>query len=594
VTDRTAFVTSVPTIARPDAFDAACALTEEWLTQQAAEYGLELRGARNTRLTNPTAQVWFRRDDESLAVAFSYKDDRVPAVVWHVLVGINKAGDGAEIEVEVAAEGAGGLLPPLAVPSFLPTIVEQIGLADVWALTSGAQPVAAENAGAFVDLLCNVERKLPVVAFSEPLPLALEAVARIARRVAGAAHIVLVESAASFGISDRLGRPLSVYQGAVRVYPPKLPANPHEIKLYFPATIQRYDEQQRANGAFGPIRFADVLARSTLDRRMWPASSVVPGPALSAIALEAEQSAPAAKPTAAPPSAAESDLVAEVTAQLDELRARNERLKSALDNANDSWFNAQTQLEELQKQAMTTEELAVERFTFEGLTGEDQATMKALFDAFFAVKKMAERTAAAEAAAQQLRDESDAQRREIAKLAWTIESLQQRASGADDGKIEKPMDYRDVEAVEAYLEARHGDSIRLHQNARAALREGLYEDSDHIIAMLDLLGRPHHAMKTSGGAGGAYRAFHAQKDALHLKYGPVLRDTSLGDYGEYYEVTDEQGRRLSAREIRHIRDLGTTFSPERMASIYFYWDGEREATVITAGPRKLPTPSDLT
>jgi len=54
------------------------------------------------------------------------------------------------------------------------------------------------------------------------------------------------------------------------------------------------------------------------------------------------------------------------------------------------------------------------------------------------------------------------------------------------------------------------------------------------------------------------------------------------------------GTRIDASEIGHIRDLGTTYAPERMAALYFYWDSKRGATVVTSGPRKLPTPADGT
>ena len=159
--------------------------------------------------------------------------------------------------------------------------------------------------------------------------------------------------------------------------------------------------------------------------------------------------------------------------------------------------------------------------------------------------------------------------------------------------VARPSDYRQVDDLEKYLKSRHGDCIILHPNARDTLRAGLFENSGHLIEMLELLGRPHHALKTGADDGKAYKDFHQKKEALHVKYGPVLSETSTGEYGHYYEVT-WNGNRIDASDIGHIRDQGTTYAPERMAALYFYWDSERKTTVITSGPRKLPTPADGT
>ena len=247
-----------------------------------------------------------------------------------------------------------------------------------------------------------------------------------------------------------------MYRGAVRVYPPKMPQNPYQIKLYFPATIQKYNAQERNNGPFGSIRFANVLVRATLDRRMWPA--IMPAPlvqpelkeakrvtemgvaasaamtpvseapdrakatsleisdAMSAIVLEARRvEAPCEIPQAELPSFSDSGRIDALSKQVDDLRIENERLQVALENANDEWVNATAELERLQ---------AIESpMTIVGVTEEDQAILTDIREAFASVKQMIERTAAAEAARQQLRDENEEQRREINKLRWTLDGF---------------------------------------------------------------------------------------------------------------------------------------------------------------------------
>lgn len=613
--NRTAFSTSVPTIARADAFTEASYLADEWLLKQTDEFDLSAPTGNAYQEGNGTANLWLRREDDSLAFAFSHRDQHDPAIQWHVLVGVNKADTGANVDVEVAAEGTGQTIPPLGVPGFMPRIVDHVGVVDVWELSTTPQRVTVENARDFISLLQDQKRTLPIVAFSQPLPLTDDDVARIARRVAGAAHIVIVDVAASFMISDVLGKQFSVYQGAVRVYPPKLPRNPYDIKLYFPATIQRYNEQGAPNGVFGTIRFADVLVRSTLDRRMWPAvpaetshkvetqsaetvseqtaTTALPAsariierpeeprlavsPTLSAIAEEVKKTKRVTE--VAPESSSEQSAkrIADLMAQIEELRTQNATLRSQRDSYYDDYFNAQTQLEELQRQADTSKEIAGSGISLEGLTGEDAATMKALFDAFTAIRRMADRTGAAEAATQQLRDENDDQRREIGKLKMMIERLQGRDADEQTRQAERPTDYRDVGAVETYLKRAHGECIALRPNAKKTLAEGLYADSDRIIEMLDLLGKPHHDMKT--GVDGAYDAFNTQSDALRVKYSPVLSESSIGEYGDYYRVALKDGSRVEADDIGHIRDLGKSYAPERMAAIYFFWDPDRTRTI---------------
>ncbi len=626
--NRTAFSASVPTVVRADAFAEATRFVDEWLQRQTEEFELPPPGGDAYQEENPTAKLWLRRDNDSLAFAFSHRDQQDPSIEWHVLVGVNKTDAGASVDAQVAAEGTGQAIPPLGVPGFMPRIVDHVGVLDVWKLTAVPQRVSVENAHEFTLLLRDPKRMLPVVAFSEPLPLTSDEVVRIARRVAGAAHIVVIDVAASFMISDVLGRQFSVYQGAVRVYPPKLPRNPYEIKLYFPATVQRYNEHGAPNGVFGTIRFADVVVRSTLDRRMWPAvpaetsaaqtteTGAVPQQAstttlatsarfierseeplvggsrtLSAIAEEAKKAKPPVEVAPEPSREQDAERIVELVARVDDLRTQNATLQSQRDSYYDDYFNAQTQLEELQRQAETSKEIAGSGISLEGLIGEDAATMKALFEAFIAVRRMADRTAASEAATRQLRDEHENQRREIGKLKMMIERLQDR-DAEQARQVERPTDYHNVTAVEAYLKGVHGECIALHPNAKKTFAEGLYADSSRIIEMLDLLGRLHHDMKM--GSDGAYDAFTTRCDALRVKYSPVLSESSVGDYGDYYRVTLKDGARVEAEDIRHIRDLGTSYAPERMAAIYCFWDADRKRTVITSGPRKLPTPADGT
>ena len=199
---RTAFSTSVLTVVRDDAFAEASFFADQWLQKQTEEFDLSEPSGGIYQESNTVAKLWLRRDEDSLAFAFSHRDQHDPAIEWHVLVGINRTDFGANVGVEVAAEGTEPTIPPLGVPGFMPRIVDHVGVVDIWKLSTVPQRVTVEKR-ARIHFIAPLPKPLSTdCRLFEPLPLADDDVARIARRVAGAAHIVVVDVAASFTISD--------------------------------------------------------------------------------------------------------------------------------------------------------------------------------------------------------------------------------------------------------------------------------------------------------------------------------------------------------------------------------------------------------
>ena len=84
-------------------------------------------------------------------------------------------------------------------------------------------------------LLLDPTRRLPVVAISLPDKSvdpkdAVISADEVARRTQGAAHVVVVSGASTFGLSDAIGNEFSVYRGAVRTYRPRF--NPDQDQPY--------------------------------------------------------------------------------------------------------------------------------------------------------------------------------------------------------------------------------------------------------------------------------------------------------------------------------------------------------------------------
>lgn len=110
---------------------------------------------------------------------------------------------------------------PASSPRFLREFVAHHQLTD-GGFAVGAAPlyVGDHEFEAFLDMLMSSARTLPVVVLTRGAEGGRFAVnpAKLAVGVQGLAHVVCLEPSATFRLSDRLGRRLSVYDGAVRTY----------------------------------------------------------------------------------------------------------------------------------------------------------------------------------------------------------------------------------------------------------------------------------------------------------------------------------------------------------------------------------------
>lgn len=632
-------------------FEVATHLAREWLSGQASEWQLPAPDFSKPLISGSSgsAKLIIQSGDGTFAFAFSHADERAQNVDWRVLGSITER-EGNRCFVDIAIEVAGvwrGVVPPLGMPGFMAGIVDQIGLNDIWPLSTSPRRITVETAPAFVDFLTNRDRRLPIIALSTPLQMAPSDVERLGRRVAGSAHLVVVETPASFIISDKMGSEYSVYRGAVRVYHPRLSNSPFDVPLFFSTTVERITNTARKNGPFGVLRFADILVRSALDRTTWPPRDgirdgsvsetpvqeqvVETSPVASTAALETQQPATEhlsaelpnlvvqeAPSAVGPPEAPVSEEPVEATQQagaaLDALVGPEEEATTTVERPSQSETNAE--IEDLRARLDEAEQ-AKERYFYDfvrleaeneelkkglvsglnsevsGASEQDLGILRALSEAHVAVKAIIERSVATQTESQEFQDRLERLERDTRQQKYLIEQLRNRRDSGDEPAetVEPPGNYHDIDALERYLTARHGERLILHTNARRGLEDGLYDDSEHLVALLDLLGEQHYNTKTS--VDGAWEAFEAERNRLHVKYSKALSPESLGGYGRHYEVSFE-GKTVDVMDIWHVRSNGTSYDPRRMCALYFFWDEERQATVVTSGPAKLPTPADNT
>lgn len=109
-----------------------------------------------------------------------------------------------------------------------PTVVRHVlenlsAEADSWPLADTAIDVDSADVTSFEELLYNPTRRLPVIAISESEDGTCRiAPNELARHVAGAAHIAHLSKEASWELTRAIGKRMSVFNGAVRLYLPGL------------------------------------------------------------------------------------------------------------------------------------------------------------------------------------------------------------------------------------------------------------------------------------------------------------------------------------------------------------------------------------
>jgi hypothetical protein len=130
--------------------------------------------------------------------------------------------------LELRAGGDGLLVAPIDVDVRCPRILRELLESRIWiigntpAMTAPLKWFGGEAAERFRELIHHRDRNLPIVAVShyDGQPLSPSLPVDLARDLSGLAVIVEVNEAASWAITDELGKEWSCYNGAVRLYWP--------------------------------------------------------------------------------------------------------------------------------------------------------------------------------------------------------------------------------------------------------------------------------------------------------------------------------------------------------------------------------------
>jgi hypothetical protein len=172
-----------------------------------------------------------------------------------------------------------------------PTVVRHVletmsAEADGWALADTAYKLEKAEISSFAKLLYDPARRLPVVAISEAENGSCHvAPDTLARQISGAAHIVHISAEASWELTRAVGKRMSVFNGAARLYLPGLSADSedpyqHPLWLLHAGGAEAFTKAMSARvlpfaflrdaGSDDFRRFSvlrDFVARSTLEQR---------------------------------------------------------------------------------------------------------------------------------------------------------------------------------------------------------------------------------------------------------------------------------------------------------------------------------------
>jgi len=240
-----------------DRFTEAVGEVLRWMDKRA---GRRLPDAAWERKSFELADVGSQRtaavaldDPRYWAARLDDADKSVPLRTWVTEIGVGVVPDGDVLfGVRLICATRGADVPfERTVPGFVRGVL-RTGPADVDGIRVGTEcPRVVSSEDDVEDLLWLLEkpdRRAPVIVLALPdgsadVQKTVCPAAEITQRTLGAAHVIVLSGPASFHLTDRVGRELSVFRQAVRVYRPGFSTwrdQPARHPLFLPARVETW------------------------------------------------------------------------------------------------------------------------------------------------------------------------------------------------------------------------------------------------------------------------------------------------------------------------------------------------------------------
>lgn len=485
--------------------------------------------AGNSHIESPDGEVTIESDGERIwSLRFDDRRSMSDGAIWRVeatLINDTQPAFGLRLIQVRSNEDAP---PPVAsgVPQVVSDLAKDIGLMDAGTpLLSTATHLSGEpEALKLLQLILNPERVQPVIVIAGGIDASAD---RLAKRLAGVAHVVCIDAAISHQLIRRLGRERSVYGHAVRLYRPGFTteANPFQHPVFTLKGNQL--SKWLANDLFEDA-CAISLEAEDLDERV---------PSFQVIRQHlAEQ----------------------------RLRSSDERLKVLREQANTAVATKEEQISKLQT---LLKEL-------ESAMAEHQAKANELDS------RMAE-----------LRDELRATRRERDEAREEARQLRYQLSNqwTDNGTSENEQDddsyYPESwDDLEAWVDAYGDNKLVLLPQAVKVARESSFKNIPLAYMALDYLVRYYVPMRTRDVDDTA--PYQASQQALS-KFGLELSQVGAALNDRRYK--QDYRRQYDGKDIwldQHLK-AGVGFDSATLFRLYFWYDADNAKVVVGHLPTHL-------
>jgi hypothetical protein len=508
------------------AFENAKKHVLQWLANKGFK---SLDAVNNHHVEHTDGEVTIETDGEGTwAMRFDDRRSMEDGAIWRVEIALLGRGAAAVSLRMSQVRSNEGAPPPIAsgVPGVISKIVQHIGLQDAGvSLADAAKKLKGGNgAGWFFQLLLNPHRTQPIIAISGNVDSSAD---RLAKRLAGVAHVVRIDNALSESLNRRFGRDRSVYGNAVRLYRPGFAIDNDAYQ--HPVWVLK--------GGVLPKWVADDLFEQAC--------------AISLEVVDLEDRAPSFQ--------AIRNLLAEARQKASEHR-----------------------LAELRQQAESRASSAEEKIS--QLQAIAQELEAALREQKAQNKYLAEQAKIRDDEIQATRRERNAALEENRQLKFQLShqwgEVESDYDEADD-QVEYPDSWDDLETwVELYGQNR----LILHPKAAKAARDSPFKDVPLAYKAMDYLVRYYVPMRTR--SENDTDAYQRSKQAL-AELG--LEESDVGTADEIKRYKKEYKRLHDGREVtldRHLK-RGVGFGGEFQFRLYFWYDDVAQQVLVGHMPTHL-------
>lgn len=396
----------------------------------------------------------------------------------------------------------------------------------------------------FIRLLEDPSRKIPLIVISTPQDLRdMQGLSKEADRIAemnqGIAHVCLLEGKASWDLTNAVGRELSVFKGAIRIYQPDFKADSSN-KFHHP--IYQHEKIGEWNGGVAGFR-------RHLQSKMFQQS---------VLSIGADEDIPSF-----------SDLK-----------------KIKLNQALAALQQKQTQQQQLSPVTQDSDRLA--RLFEENalLLNETQLLNQKL--------ELARQDASQSLSlAVQEEQRADAAERRVlvlegqnAELSTQMEQFKQQYSKVRNNFRSIALYPDNLKVIEDWGDQYLGDRVLLHPRAISGAKKSNYRHPELVYRGLQLLANEYWDMKT--GAFGKdtsmlKQLFDLKCTALHLEDAFSISKIGAGNHRDQYYVNSGKERLFLERHLGN----GTSRDPSKTLRIYYAWDDKNERVVVGHMPDHL-------